>query len=91
MARPSARPIAVAKRAWSAALSTPRGTLALPLSRDFWGMVWGVPGMFLCVPLTVIGMIILSRHPTTRWVAVLLSKDGKPKAIPRTALEGEAN
>lgn len=36
--------------------------------------------MFLSVPLTVALMIVFSRVPATRPVAVLLSADGAPKA-----------
>jgi predicted PurR-regulated permease PerM len=41
-----------------------------------WGNLWGIVGMFLCVPITVILTIILSNFDRTRWVAVLLSKNG---------------
>lgn len=39
----------------------------------FWGLVWGVPGMFLAVPITAIVRIILSRIPTTQGVAEILA------------------
>ena len=42
-----------------------------------WGSIWGVTGMFLCVPLTAILMIALAEFPRTRPVAVLLSADGR--------------
>jgi len=51
--------------------------LVVILSLIFWGSLWGIPGMFLCVPLTVILMIVLSNFQQTRWVAVLLSKNGR--------------
>jgi hypothetical protein len=35
--------------------------------------------MFLCVPITVILVIILGNFPATRWVAVLLSKEGQAR------------
>lgn len=47
------------------------------LSLGLWGAIWGVPGMFLCVPITVIIMIIFSYFPSTRPFAVLLSGDGQ--------------
>ena len=34
--------------------------LVILLSLSLWGTLWGVPGMFLCVPFTVIAMIIFS-------------------------------
>lgn len=58
--------------------------LVVVLSLIMWGSLWGIVGMFLCVPITVILVIILSNFETTRWVAVLLSKTGsvvhKPSA-----------
>ncbi|MBE2203243.1 MAG: AI-2E family transporter [Chthoniobacterales bacterium] len=50
--------------------------LVVVMSLILWGMLWGVVGMFLCVPITVILLIILANFPSTNWVAVLLSKDG---------------
>jgi predicted PurR-regulated permease PerM len=46
----------------------------------FWGLLWGVPGAFLSTPLTVLMMAILAEFASTRWLAVLLSSDGKPYA-----------
>ena len=42
-----------------------------------WGAIWGVPGMFLCVPLLIITTIVLSHFPKTRPIAILLSSDGQ--------------
>ncbi len=53
--------------------------LVILLSLSLWGSLWGVPGMFLCVPITVIAMIICSHFPQTRPIAVLLSGNGKIK------------
>jgi len=47
------------------------------LSLMVWGTVWGVIGMFLCVPIMVIVMIVLANFEQTRPVAVLLSADGR--------------
>lgn len=49
------------------------------LSLAFWGAIWGVPGMFLSTPLTVVAIVVLIQFPSTRWVAVLLSRDGAPE------------
>ena len=49
------------------------------LSLAFWGVVWGVPGMFLSTPLTVTAIIILAQFPGSRWLAILLSGDGEPE------------
>lgn len=42
-----------------------------------WSLIWGVVGAFLCVPITVVILIVLSNFPTTRWISVLLSRDGR--------------
>lgn len=46
------------------------------LSLVVWGKLWGITGMFLCVPITVVTMIVLAHFPKTRPVAVLLSENG---------------
>ncbi|MEM7661447.1 MAG: AI-2E family transporter [Pseudomonadota bacterium] len=43
-----------------------------------WGAIWGIPGMFLSAPLTVLMMILFAQSDSTRWIAILLSADGKP-------------
>jgi AI-2 transport protein TqsA len=48
------------------------------LALSFWGLVWGVPGMFLSTPLTVTLMVVADQFPGSRWVAILLSSDGHP-------------
>lgn len=50
------------------------------ISLAFWGAIWGIPGMFLSTPLTVSLIIILSQFSSVRWIAVLLSGDGRPEA-----------
>ncbi len=55
--------------------------LVILLSLSLWGSLWGVPGMFLCVPITVIAMIVCSHFEQTRPIAVLLSGNGKIKQI----------
>lgn len=42
-----------------------------------WGTIWGLLGMFLAVPITVVLMIIFTHFPTTRPLAVILSQDGQ--------------
>ena len=54
--------------------------LILLLSLALWGSIWGIPGMFLCVPITVIIVIICSYFPQTRALAVILSGDGSLSA-----------
>jgi AI-2 transport protein TqsA len=52
--------------------------IATLLSLAFWSWLWGLPGAFLAVPLTLISMMIFAQFPSTRWVAALLSNNGKP-------------
>ena len=51
------------------------------LSLAFWGMVWGVAGMFLSTPLTVIAMVVCAQFDRSRWIAVLLSANGEPQKL----------
>lgn len=39
----------------------------------FWGLVWGIPGMFLAVPITAVLKIVLSRIENTKPVAEFLA------------------
>ncbi len=50
--------------------------LMIIFSLSIWYAIWGVIGMFLCIPLTVIISIVLANFPETRWIAVLLSQSG---------------
>ncbi len=47
------------------------------ISLAVWGQLWGVIGMLLSVPITVIMIIILSQFKTTQKIAVILSEKGK--------------
>ncbi|GAD55457.1 LOW QUALITY PROTEIN: transporter, permease [Limimaricola cinnabarinus LL-001] len=49
------------------------------ISLAFWGAVWGIPGMFLSVPITVAAMIVCSEIPALRPIAILLSREGLPE------------
>ena len=51
-------------------------TLAILINLVFWGIIWGIAGMFFSVPLLVAIYIICAQFDSTRWVAVLLSADG---------------
>jgi len=52
-------------------------TLAILINLVFWGMLWGVGGMFFSVPLLVATFIITAQFDATRWIAVLLSANGE--------------
>jgi predicted PurR-regulated permease PerM len=48
------------------------------LALAFWTVLWGVPGAFLAVPLTLMLMMVFTQFQSTRWIAALLSNDGNP-------------
>lgn len=51
--------------------------IVILLNLGLWQYIWGVPGMFLCVPFLIILTIILSHFPRTRSIAIILSADGR--------------
>src|SRR5204863_7195283 len=46
--------------------------LVLLASLAFWGLLWGIAGMLLAVPLTVVAMIVMDQFESTRSVAHLI-------------------
>jgi AI-2 transport protein TqsA len=46
--------------------------LVILSSLAFWGLLWGIPGMVLAVPLTVVAIIVMDHFEQTRPVARLL-------------------
>ncbi|MCB0392248.1 MAG: AI-2E family transporter [Bdellovibrionales bacterium] len=51
--------------------------IAIMLFLMFWGIVWGVPGMFLAVPISAILRIVFSKIEMTRPLSELMSGDLK--------------
>lgn len=51
--------------------------LVVLIALAVWGTIWGIPGMVLSVPLTVIMIILFSEFETTKPIAILLSDKGK--------------
>lgn len=51
-------------------------TLVILINLVFWGMIWGIIGMFFSVPLLMITFIITAQFDSTRPIAVLLSANG---------------
>lgn len=49
------------------------------LSLTLWGSIWGVAGMFLSVPITVMMLIVFAHFQRTRYLAIMLSGDGSLK------------
>jgi predicted PurR-regulated permease PerM len=52
--------------------------VAVLLALALWGKMWGVVGMFLSTPLLVMAMAVLAEFQGSRWIAVLLSGNGRP-------------
>lgn len=81
--------VAIGTSAWQFLIGTflqPRMTgdslnlsaVVVLLALAIWGAMWGIAGAFMAAPLTVMLMIVLAQFPATRWIAILLSADGKP-------------
>jgi predicted PurR-regulated permease PerM len=58
--------------------------LVLLLSLSIWGYIWGIPGMFLAVPLTSIIQIFCINIPSLRPIAIMI---GSGKSIRRKSKE----
>lgn len=51
--------------------------LIVLLALAFWGSIWGIVGMILSVPITVMMIIVFAQFPSTKNIAILLSENGK--------------
>lgn len=58
--------------------------LVVMLSLTLWGSVWGIAGMFLSVPITVILLIVFAHFKSTKSIAILLSGNGNLKFVEDT-------
>jgi AI-2 transport protein TqsA len=47
------------------------------IALSFWGAIWGITGMILSIPITVIIVIICAQFEESKSVAILLSANGK--------------
>ena len=61
--------------------------VAVLLALIFWGMLWGIIGMFLAVPMTIVARMFLEKNDMTRPMANLLAgrplrQDGAELATP---------
>lgn len=52
-------------------------SLVVILALSIWGVMWGITGMILSVPITVIMVIICAEFESTRPIAILLSEKGR--------------
>lgn len=50
--------------------------LVVLVALALWGGLWGIIGMVLSVPITVVMIIVFSEFPATRPISVILSKSG---------------
>jgi AI-2 transport protein TqsA len=53
-------------------------------SLAFWGMIWGVIGAFLSMPMTTAFVIVCSQVPSLRWIAILLLADSRAAGAAHT-------
>ena len=51
-------------------------SMTIVLALSFWGIAWGLAGMFLAVPIMVMAAIVCAQFKGLRWIAVILSADG---------------
>jgi predicted PurR-regulated permease PerM len=51
--------------------------LVVVLMLILWGSIWGITGMILCIPITVVLIRIFALFDKTRWIAIMLSGNGK--------------
>ncbi len=61
------------------------------LSLSIWGVLWGITGMILSVPITVIMVIIFAQFEATRPVAIMLSEKGQIDGGPKRPRKKEEN
>ena len=54
--------------------------LGVLLALSFWGIIWGVLGMIISVPVTSILIIVAAQFPSTRFISVWLSETGEVSA-----------
>ncbi|MCB0429775.1 MAG: AI-2E family transporter [Flavobacteriales bacterium] len=59
------------------------------LSLSFWGAIWGITGMIMSVPITVILVLVFAHFPQTRPIAIMLSEKGQVTDGSNQAAEDE--
>lgn len=64
--------------------------LVVLISLAVWGAIWGIVGMFLSAPLTVLMMILFAQSDSTRWIAIAFSADGLPDKASEKRLEDDS-
>lgn len=56
-------------------------SLVVVLSLTVWGAIWGVMGMILSVPITVMIIIVCEEIPSLRFIAIALSEKGQIQGL----------
>jgi predicted PurR-regulated permease PerM len=64
---------------WVLGRRVPLNTVAVFLSLLFWGWIWGIPGVIMAVPLTVMIQVICSHSERFRGVAIVLGNWGSQR------------
>jgi AI-2 transport protein TqsA len=70
-------------------------SLVVLLSLTIWGAIWGIAGMILSVPITVMMIIVFEEIPSLRPIAIMLSESGnlgvgnEEEAEPSEEMAGE--
>jgi predicted PurR-regulated permease PerM len=59
----------------------PLNTVAILISLLFWGWVWGIVGVIMAVPITVMIQVICSHSERFRGVAILLGNWGSQRPV----------
>lgn len=58
-------------------------SLVVVLSLTIWGAIWGIMGMILSVPITVMMIIVCEEIPSLKFIAVALSEKGQLSEPPK--------
>jgi predicted PurR-regulated permease PerM len=51
--------------------------IVILISLTFWGIIWGIMGMILAVPIMAMLIIVCSQFPSTQGIAIALSMNGE--------------
>lgn len=62
--------------------------LGIILSLSFWGLMWGVAGLFLAVPITGAFVIVCRHIRSLNWIAIALAGPQPTGAVSRAANRG---
>jgi AI-2 transport protein TqsA len=63
--------------------------LVVLFSVTFWGWLWGVPGAFIAIPITIALVIACEQYDRTRWIAVLLADSRYRTEEAEAKMDGE--